>query len=73
MQTVHIVISLNFINQNAWPYNDDYDGWWGHKTLPKLNYEESRQLYDCILHIMEENGFPHHIMQMDGALMWQPI
>lgn len=24
---------------------------WGHKTLPKLNYEESRQLYDYILHI----------------------
>ena len=42
---------FKFYNQNAWPYNDDYDGWWGHKTLPKLNYEESRQLYDYILHI----------------------
>ena len=42
---------FKFYNQNAWPYNDDYDGWWGHKTLPKLNYEQSRQLYDYILHI----------------------
>ena len=42
---------FKFYNQNAWPYNDDYDGWWGHKTLPKLNYEESRQLYDYILNV----------------------
>ena len=25
---------------NKWPYNGSYDGWWGHDTLPKLNYEE---------------------------------
>ena len=23
-----------------WPYNGTYNGWWGHDTLPKLNYEE---------------------------------
>ena len=34
-----------------WPYNKDYDGWWGHDTLPKLNYEASRDLYDKILEI----------------------
>ena len=42
---------FKFYNQEAWPYNGEYDGWWGHKTLPKLNYEESRQLYDYILEV----------------------
>ncbi len=42
---------FKFYNQEQWPYNTEYDGWWGHKTLPKLNYEESRQLYDYILRI----------------------
>ena len=32
-----------FHNQNDWPYNKDYDGWWGHETLPKLNYEVARK------------------------------
>lgn len=36
---------------SAWPYNGTYDGWWGHDTLPKLNYEGSRELYDYVLHI----------------------
>ena len=30
---------FDFHNQAAWPYNNSYDGWWGHDTLPKLNYE----------------------------------
>lgn len=34
-----------------WPYNDHYDGWWGYETLPKLNYEGSRELYDYIMRI----------------------
>nr|WP_314461027.1 glycoside hydrolase family 13 protein [uncultured Clostridium sp.] len=34
-----------------WPYNDSYDGWWGHATLPKLNYEGSETLYRYILDI----------------------
>ena len=42
---------FKFYNENAWPYNGDYDGWWGHKTLPKLNYEESDKLMDYILEI----------------------
>ena len=50
-RTVSYTHLFKFYNQNAWPYNDDYDGWWGHKTLPKLNYEESRQLYDYILNV----------------------
>lgn len=36
---------------DKWPYNDDYDGWWGHKTLPKLNYEGSQALEDYIIGI----------------------
>ena len=34
-----------------WPNNGSYDGWWGHDTLPKLNYEGSRNLYDYILYV----------------------
>ena len=34
-----------------WPYNKSYDGWWGHDTLPKLNYEESAKLENYILGI----------------------
>ena len=30
---------------------DEYDGWWGHDTLPKLYYENSKKLIDEILHI----------------------
>lgn len=36
---------------NQWPDNNSYDGWWGHDTLPKLNYEESAELEDYILKI----------------------
>lgn len=36
-------------NKEQWPYNDEYDGWWGHNTLPKLNYEDSKELYDYIM------------------------
>ena len=38
-------------NDAKWPYNNSYDGWWGHDTLPKLNYEGSQDLYNYILHI----------------------
>lgn len=40
-----------FQNQNGWPYNKSYDGWWGHDTLPKLNYEDSEQLMNYVLRI----------------------
>jgi len=41
---------FKFYSDN-WPDNDDYDGWWGHKTLPKLNYEGSKALEDYIIGI----------------------
>ncbi len=36
---------------DQWPDNDSYDGWWGHDTLPKLNYEGSKTLEDYIIDI----------------------
>ncbi len=42
---------FRFYDDFKWPYNGTYDGWWGHDTLPKLNYEGSKDLYDYILYI----------------------
>ena len=42
---------FRFYEDNRWPYNPTYDGWWGHDTLPKLNYEGSKDLYDYVLEI----------------------
>ena len=39
-------------NRNeAWPNNGSYEGWWGHSTLPKLNYENSKELEDYVIGI----------------------
>ena len=40
--------------EKAWPYNEKYDGWWGHNTLPKLNYEESPKLYEYIMQVAKK-------------------
>lgn len=45
---------FKFYNENQWPYNGNYDGWWGHDTLPKLNYEESPELYNYIMGIAKK-------------------
>ena len=42
---------FQFNDQNQWPYNASYDGWWGHDTLPKLNYEDSPELVEDILRV----------------------
>ena len=42
---------FKFQDEGAWPDNGTYNGWWGHDTLPKLNYEESEKLYNYILEI----------------------
>ncbi|MBR1854869.1 MAG: alpha-glycosidase [Lachnospiraceae bacterium] len=42
---------FDFHDPYAWPYNGSYDGWWGHDTLPKLNYENSRELHEYVLEI----------------------
>jgi len=41
-------------DNNKWPYNDGYDGWWGHDTLPKLNYECSPVVEEYILEIAKK-------------------
>ena len=33
-----------------WPYNTEYEAWWGYKTLPKLNYK-CKELYEYILKV----------------------
>lgn len=38
-------------DRDAWPENTSYEAWWGHDTLPKLNYEGSDKLYQYILEI----------------------
>lgn len=42
---------FRFHNVHEWPYNEFYDGWWGHKTLPKLAYEASPELREYIMNI----------------------
>ncbi len=42
---------FKFQDENAWPYNPTYNGWWGHDTLPKLNYDESPKLMEYILNV----------------------
>lgn len=34
--------------------DSEYEGWWGYKTLPKLNYEKSAELTEKILSIGEK-------------------
>lgn len=45
---------FDFRDPNAWPYNASYDGWWGHDTLPKLNYEGSEELMDYVLQVAKK-------------------
>lgn len=45
---------FKFHNEHEWPYNSFYDGWWGHATLPKMNYEESPKLVEDILRIAKK-------------------
>ena len=42
---------FKFNYEHGWPYNEFYDGWWGHETLPKLYYEQSPELEEYILNV----------------------
>lgn len=49
----------NFFNffendDNRWPENSSYDGWWGYDTLPKLNYQGSKELEEYVLGIAKK-------------------
>ena len=54
-------------NEDMWPYNYHYDGWWGHDTLPKLNYEDSPLLFDYIMHIARKWVSPPY--NVDGWIL----
>lgn len=45
---------FKFYENGRWPYNGNYDGWWGHDTLPKLSYEESPKLVEYIMNIAKK-------------------
>ena len=45
---------FQFNDESKWPYNASYDGWWGHDTLPKLNYEDSPELVEDILRVAKK-------------------
>lgn len=47
----HSFFQFHDQSDQAWPRNATYDGWWGHDTLPKLNYENSEKLEEYILRI----------------------
>ena len=45
---------FKFADNNGWPSNGSYEGWWGYDTLPKLNYEDSPELYEYILGVAKK-------------------
>ncbi len=45
---------FKFKENDKWPNNESYEGWWNHNTLPKLNYEGSEELEEEILRIAEK-------------------
>ena len=55
---------FKFHNEHDWPYNSFYEGWWGHNTLPKLNYEGSPELEEYILGIAKKWLLPPY--NVDG-------
>ncbi len=42
---------FRFQSDKDFPDNRSYEGWWGHETLPKLNYEGSKELEEYILSV----------------------
>lgn len=37
--------------EDRWPDNNSFEGWWGFDTLPKLNYEGSKELCNYIIEV----------------------
>ena len=42
---------FRFRDEKGWPCNGSYEGWWGHDTLPKLNYDEDPKLMEYIMEV----------------------
>ncbi|MCI8991987.1 MAG: glycoside hydrolase family 13 protein [Eubacterium sp.] len=55
---------FKFYSENDWPYNGHYVGWWGHDTLPELQYEQSQQLENYILNVARKWLLPPY--EIDG-------
>ena len=55
---------FKFQEESEWPNNESYDGWWGHKTLPKLNFEGSEELWNYIMGIARKWVSPPY--EVDG-------
>ena len=55
---------FKFNNSRSGTRYADYEGWWGHETLPKLNYEASPELCEKILSIAEKWALPPY--SIDG-------
>lgn len=45
---------FNFKQEGASKEGDSYEGWWDYETLPKLNYEGSKELFEDILRIAKK-------------------
>lgn len=46
---------FKFHDGSTWPNNSHYEGWWGHDTLPKLNYKDaSTKLYQYVMEIAKK-------------------
>ncbi len=45
---------FRFQDENQFPDNSTYEGWWGMMTLPKLNYEGNPELEEYILNIAQK-------------------
>ena len=56
---------FKFHNEHDWPYNSSYDGWWGHDTLPKLNYESFARAGKNTYCALRQNGSPRRY-NVDG-------
>lgn len=50
----HSFFDFQDTREESWPYNGSYNGWWGHDTLPKLDYEDSPKLENYILDIAKK-------------------
>ncbi len=53
-QSVNSPYRSYFKFKSAKKADSDYEGWWGYKTLPKLNYEKSAELTESILKVGEK-------------------
>ena len=52
---------FGFQDENGWPDNTSYEGWWDYDTLPKLIMKARKSCTITFL-ASRQNGCQHHIM-----------